>query len=314
MVRTDVPPPKTHNIRSLQYADLPSEMKAYVMKIANWVIKSGGQIDFHIRTGYLNIYYKGERMWNVSNISVGTKGAQVHIQKKYFKRPGGVVLDSKWMPGSKDPLNDWLEVIPIYQDILDEWVHIHPKSERQLQHKLAVNHLLNQQSEWVVLDIEYAAWLHGTKEKKKDKNSMRLCKFDFIGVKREDLNATRALSIYVMDLKQGNGSIQGDSGIPSHAEDMEQLICDKEEVRAKKALLESLRLSTLEKQTLGLLPNTSGIHKDREIQLRPAFIFESIEDTATLRKQKKKAHKIFSDCQTEILWLEYNEMFAGLIR
>ncbi|MBT6228890.1 MAG: hypothetical protein HOI47_19790, partial [Candidatus Scalindua sp.] len=228
----------------------------------------------------------------------------------HFKRPGGVVLDSRWMPGSKDPLNDWLAVIPIHQDILDEWFHFHPKYVRYMLHKLAVNHLINQHSEWVILDVEYTAWLHGMKAKKKDMKSMRLCKIDLLGVKREDLNGTSELPVYVMELKKGNGSIQGDSGITSHAEDMEQLICDKVDVKAKKALLESLRLSTSEKQTLGLLPNTSVILTDREIRLRPAFIFESIEDTTALRNQKKKAQKIFSDCQSEILWLEYSEMLA----
>ncbi len=314
MVRTDVPPPKNHKIRSLQYADLAAEMKSHIMKIANWVINSGGQFDFQIRSGYLNIYYKGGRMWNVTNISTRSQGAQVKFEKKYFKRPGGVVLDSRWMPGAKDPLNDWLAIIPIHQDILDEWFHIHPKIVRQLLQKLAVNHLLNQHSEWVILDVEYAAWLHGIKERKKDKKSMRLCKFDLLGVRREDLNGTSDLPVYVMELKQGNGSIQGDSGITSPAEDMEQLICDKADVKAKKALLESLWLSTSEKQTLCLLPNTAEILRDREIRLRPAFIFDSIEDTKTLRNQKKKAQKIFSGCQSEILWLEYNDMLAGLNR
>jgi hypothetical protein len=307
MARTDVPPPNNHQIRRLQYENLITEMKTFVMSIVDMVIESGGELDLQIRSNYFNVYYKGGSIWTVNNISPSSRGIQITVEKEYFNRPDDV-LDSEWLPGPKDPLNEWLATIPQLQEILNGWFQNHNNRERQLQHELAVNYLSNPRSKWIILDVEYAAWLHGQKDRKKDEETRRLSKFDLIGVKRHDLNGSQAIPVYVMELKQGNGAIEGPSSITSHAEDMEQLICHEPDVNAKKALMDSIRRSFSEKQTLGLMPNITANIIDREIQLRPAFILEDIDDTAVLREQKTRAQEILSDCYSEVPWYDYNDM------
>jgi len=308
MANVDAPPPDVHKIRRIQYDDLKTKMKTSVAEIARRVIDSKGVLDLQIRSNYFNVYYKGGSLWKVSNISPRSHGIQIHHEKKYFKRVGGKVLDSSWIPGRLDSIDQWLATLSQHQEILDGWFANHHNRERQLQHNLAVNHLSNHLSEWIILDVEYAAWLHGMKANKKDKMSRRLCKYDLIGLKRDDLKGIKTLPIYVMELKQGNRAIAGNSSLTSHAEDMEQLICDKADVRAKNALLESIRLSFLEKQNLSLLPNISADLSDREIRLQPAFVLEGVDDTQELRAQKTKAEKILSDFHQNIPWLNYDEM------
>ncbi len=308
MARTDVPPPQDHKTRRLQYDMLKLDMRDSIDLIASTVLNSGGELDLQIRSNYFNVYYMGGSLWNVSNISPMTRGMQITVDPEYFNRESGVVLNSSWIPKPKAPFKEWLETLSKLKGVLDGWFAIHDNRERQLQHNLAVNHLSNQNSGWIILDVEYAAWLHGAKKGKKTKESRRLCKFDLLGVKREDLNRTQALPVYVMELKQGNGSIEGESSITSHAEDMEQLICDKADVRAKNALIESIRLSFLEKQTLGLMPNISADLSVREIRLKPAFILEGVDKTPELRAQKTKAEMILSDFNSDIPWLDYDEM------
>lgn len=311
MARNDVPPPIEHRIRRIRYQDLKTDTKETVDFIAKMILDSPGELDFQIRTDCFNVYYKGGSLWKVTNVSPRTRGIQIVTDHKYFKRKKETNLHSTWLPKPKDVLDGWISSLPRHKRVLDGWFDENNNRERQLQQELAVNHLLHDNSEWIVLDIEYTAWLYGTKENKKDSSSRRSCKFDLIGVKRVDLNTPGLLPIYVMELKQGNKSIRGSSSITSHAEDMEQLICDGADARAKKALLESIRLSFSEKQTLGLLPNVSENVLNRELKLEPAFILEGVDDTDELRDQKTNAGKILSASHPDIPWIDYDEMING---
>jgi len=308
MATNNVPPPKNHKIRRLQYDRLKTGMQSSIRKIFDTVISSKGVLDLQIRYNYFNLYFKGGSQWKVSNISPRSRGMQIVVETKYFDRKHGIDKDFSWLPGPKDPLNDWLKTLSRHQVILNGWFEENDNKERQLQHKLSVNHLLHYNSKWVILDIEYEAWLHGKKKEKKNVNTRRGCKYDLIGVKRSDLMTSKTLPVYVMELKQGNGSITGDSSITSHAEDMQQLIYDKADVRAKNALLDSIRLSFSEKQTLGLLPNVSGNLLGREIELMPAFILEGVDNTPDLEDQKSKADEILSAYHSDIPWLDYDKM------
>lgn len=313
MASNKVPPPKNHRVRRIRYSNLKPNTKETIDHIAGMVVDSVGELDFQIRTDCVNVYYRGGSLWKVTNISPRTRGTQIFTDHKYFKRKKEADDNPAWLPEPKGNLNDWISATTRHKKILDGWFEEHNNRERQLQHELAVNHLINTESEWIILDIEYTAWLHGKKENKKDPHTRRSCKYDLIGVKRLDLRNSGILPIYVMELKQGNGSIKGKASIISHAEDMEQLICDPADAMAKIALIDSIKLSFEEKQVLGLLPNVTSEISERDIQLKPAFILEGVDDSDDLNAQKKGAKEILSNCSPSFPWLDYNEMINSKV-
>ena len=183
---------------------------------------------------------------------------------------------------------------------MEDWFCNNPKAERDLQHVLTCNHLRNHSSKWIILDIEYAAWLHGTKENKKAGDCRRLCRYDMIGIKRQSLSDNNPIPVYIMELKLGDAAIGGKSGIISHAEDITQLLSDMRDKKALMAFKESIQNIIREKSEIGILPGVSTKIADRDIEPRVAFILQNSNEIV---KEKKAAQKILSRCCDRVLWI-----------
>lgn len=300
-------PPNSHRVRGLGFNKLNPEMQGVVKKIAKIVLESNGRLDMQIRDGYVSVYYSGGCIWKVNHISPKSRGIIIETDKKYFKISKNKKADSSWLPRRTDGIEKWNRARARLEKIMDEWFVRHPKQERDLQHTLACNHVRNPNSKWIILDTEYAAWLHGTKDKKKADDCRRLCRYDMIGIERRSLEGQSPIIVYIMELKQGDGAVGGKSGITSHAEDIAQLISDKRDEKALTAFMASMHNIIHEKAAIGVLPSVPKRISERIIEPRAAFI---LHDSSESAQEKEIAQKILSGCCDKILWLKYKTMFG----
>lgn len=298
------PPPKTHRVRGLSLDALKEVDKSQIYQLAKTCLKSKGVLDFQIRDSYINVYYAGGCIWKIEGLNQKGRGVKLGIDNKYLKRKNGTDLSFSF-PHRNAGVNDWLSIQTDLIGIMDGWFRENPKEERKLQQDLSVSHLLHKASDWIIIDNEYASWLHGKKEIKGDLNSRRVCNFDLIGVKRKDLFSNSPLSIYLMELKQGQKSLGGLSGMKSHAEDMAQLLQNPSDKAARGALVKSVRNIIKEKELLELLPK--GIHSviQRNITFKTSFVLANASPTESMIQE---VESILGGISSDSLWLDYNKI------
>jgi len=299
--RNNVSPPTNHRIRGLKLAELSAEVKAVIQRIAQIVSSSAGGLDLQIRDGYINIYYRGGCIWKVDKITPGSRELLFSTDEKYFHR-GKLQppVDSSWLPGPRDGLEAWNTVRGQLEAVMVDWFNLHPKAERTDQHTCACNHLVNKASKWIVVDIEYAAWLHGRKGALAATNSRRLCRFDMVAFERASLDTKDELLVYLVEFKVKEGALAGTSGVISHAKDFRQLLCNADDEKARSALKKSIKNIIREKVSLGLLPGVPTETADREIVCRPAFVLKNVDRT---RSEPAEIQGILASCSDEKLWL-----------
>lgn len=298
----DQPPPKTHKVRGLSLDALKEVDRRQIYQLAKTCLKSKGVLDFQIRDSYINVYYAGGCIWKVEGLKQKGFGVKFGIDDKYCIRKNGPDLSFSF-PLRNAGVNDWLRTQTDLIGIMDGWFRENPKEERKLQQDLSVNHLSHKASDWIIIDNEYAAWLHGKKKIKGDLNSRRVCNFDLIGFKRKDLYSNSPLTIYLMELKQGQKSLGGLSGLKSHAEDMAQLLRNPSDNAARDALVKSVRNIIKEKELLELLPK--GIHSffQRNMTFKTSFV---LANASTTESMIQEVESILKGISNDSLWLDYN--------
>jgi len=299
----DQPPPQIHRVRGLNFDSLKEVDRRQIYQLARTCLKSKGVLDFQIRDSYINVYYAGGCIWKVEGLKQKGRGVKFSIDDKYFKRKSCSDLSGKFLPHRNADVNDWLSTQENLIKIMNDWFLDNPKKERKLQQDLSVLHLLNESSDWIIIDNEYAAWLHGKKEIKGDLNSRRVCNFDLISVKRKDLFSNSPLTIYLMELKQGQKSLGGLSGMKSHAEDMAQLLQNPSEKKAREALTKSIRNIIKEKELLTLLPKGAPSIFQRDIIIKPSFVLANASPAKTIIQEVESTLKEIS---SDSLWIDYS--------
>jgi len=282
---------------------LPTEMRTVIQQIAQIVLSTAGRLDLQIRDGYINVYYQGGSIWKIDKVTPRSRGLLFSTAKKYFHR--GKLLppvDSSWLPGPHDGLDAWNTVRGQLETVMVDWFNLHPKKERDLQHKCACNHLLNNASKWIVVDIEYAAWLHGKKGTPAALDSRRMCKFDMVAFERSSLETKGELPVYLVEFKVQEGAVTGASGVTSHAKDFQQLLCNRVDVSALSALKESIKNIIRDKVSLGLLPGVPAETANRDIVCRPIFV---LKDVALDSGKRNNIKETLTSCSDGKLWLQY---------
>ncbi len=304
--RNDVPPPVEHVIRGLGTAFSNKAYAADIKKIAGLSAVEKENLSFQIRGRYLNVYFMGGSMWKVEFPS-RPEFTKVSTDEKYFERKDNDNVDNRWLPKPNAGLDKWLACREKLESVMEEWFELHPKAERKLQHECSCNHLINTSSQWIVIDIEYAAWLHGMKAKKKDLNSRRLCKFDMVAIPRSSLsNNTTPLPVYLVEFKVGGKSVSGASGLKSHAEDFEQFLNYKEDKKSREAFVESMRNIIREKIALGLLPGVPEGVENRKFEMKPMFVLKDVKSDS----YKNRAEAILQGLTDKNLWMDYDTFIS----
>ena len=289
-------PPDCPRIRGLKLHKLQPEIKQLIEDIADFV-KDDKDLDLQIRDGYLNVYYKGGNLWKISELA-RSRGARFHFDEKYFLRGKDAPVEKPWLSDESDDFHRWKDRLKDLKQVMDGWFKIHPKSEREIQQNICSYHRNNENSPWLLIDIEYAAWLYDSTK------GRRLCRFDMVAVERKNIISGQPLVLHLVELKQGNRALGGLSGIEKHAEDFRQFLTEDDNKKARDAFTESMRNIIREKSLLGLLPEVA-IDAGNNIQLKVSFLLKECKVGDKEKVEIEKLEKLLAGHYTEQLFVDY---------
>lgn len=177
-----------------------------------------------IRKNYINIYYRGG---NALKIGQTSNGYTFSFDAKYCKNINDESNFEYLSKLDRKDLVGWAEAFPVIKMEMDSWFLLHPKPEREFQHRL----LESKHNEFEIIDIEYAGW---TKEGK-------LFRLDMLAVYHN--------RIVIIENKYGQGAIGGKAGLKKHYDDIVSIIDYPE---SREVLIGSVKSIVRNKKALGL--------------------------------------------------------------
>lgn len=202
-------------------------------------VKKDDTLDLELRGDSVNIYYRGGSLFKITE----KKGKYaVFFNKKYC------VTDNSCLEEYPD-VKVAFDNIPFYKQAMDWWFHEHPKYEREFQQVIARenNNLgnISRGTDYYIVDIEYA-----NKVDAADKSA----RFDMVALKWLSDGATRKnvkkVSLALIEVKFGNGALQGKAGVSDHLKDFQHFLSDQ---RVLKEFCEDMSAVFTQKCQLGLV-------------------------------------------------------------
>lgn len=246
------------------------------------IINDDNNLDVQIRKDYLNIYYRGGSIAKVnSEKSVVFDKFYFYLDmketsKKDIKQNPIIVkkltkqkneLTGKFKDGK---YKDYFESA---KEIMDKWLEINSKPEREEQHQLSIENQYNK-SDYTIIDLEYQVSTKSDfrctyipKGKEKPKNPI----FDIIAINKHG-------KLWVIELKKGIGALKGTSGLKEHWDCYKKSIGSNHEpfMMEMKKLLE-------QKKAFNLI--------DKRLKIKnsvPEFMFAySYDDKKSIEEQDK---------------------------
>lgn len=201
-----------------------------------------------IRKNYINIYYRGGNLFRLSETQKAYVGT---FDSKYFKSsPSWIVrtLPSSKIQNAVD-LQKWLQIFPRLKQTIDFFLgNTTSKEEREFQQLiLRDNNFGNQASstDFFICDIEYTC---------------SVGRFDMIGVQWSSTSSSRknrdGHRLIFIEVKSGDNSLTGSSGLHSHISDMNKFLKSPKDVENLKEEMCSL---FAQQHHLGLIHNTHSL-------------------------------------------------------
>ena len=167
-----------------------------------------------IRDNYINIYYRGGNILEITE-------KQDNMYKTFFDKryiQNNMSLDE--LPNELNAKSDaekWKINIPYLKENMDIYFAQKNKNEREFQQLVFRennNSRISNTTEYFITDVEY---------KDKDKSSFDMLACKWLANNRQD--ETR-ITPSILEMKYGEGSIQGAAGIKKHLEDISAFISD----------------------------------------------------------------------------------------
>lgn len=202
-------------------------------------VKKDDALDLELRGDSVNIYYRGGSLFKITE----KQGKYtVFFNKKYCVTDSSVLEE---YPDVKVAVDN----MPFYKQAMDWWFHEHPKYEREFQQVIARenNNLgnISRGTDYYIVDIEYANKVNAA-----DKSA----RFDMVALKWLSDGATRKdvqkVSLALIEVKFGNGALQGKAGVSDHLKDFHHFLSDQSFL---KEFCEDMSVVFAQKCQLGLV-------------------------------------------------------------
>ena len=153
------------------------------------------QLSLAVRSGYVNIYYKGGNLLKITRHK--RRGYEFSFDPRYCLHKEDTSAYEAICAFDPYSADTYAANLPRLMREMDTWFAEHPKPERDFQHTLLV-------SNPEIVDIEYQVG-----------SRMRL-----------DMLAVHGGKLVVIENKFGNGAISGSAGLAKHYEDMCEVLRD----------------------------------------------------------------------------------------
>lgn len=221
-------------------------------------VQNDDTLDLELRGNTVNIYYRGGSLFRITEkYSKDSSSYEIFFDINYCKH-GAKPLKAK------PTCDDAVEELPHYKQAMDLWFHENPKYEREFQQLIVRENnshgKISNATDYFITDIEYA-----------DGNS----RFDMVAFKwlskgSERKNNTKP-SLALIEVKYGDGALDGNAGIKKHLEDFKTFLGDKDKV---KALCNDMSEVFKQKCQLGLVDHLKDHQYDVKISPEnPEVIF-----------------------------------------
>lgn len=249
-------------------------------------IKKDFTLDLQIRKNYINIYYRGG---NILKVESDSEVVYIpHFEEKYYKRMTKTksiqVIES--LPQklkSKNEVTAWVEAIPFLKEVMDIYFSTKSQNEREFQQLIVRENnfdSIEKGTDYYICDIEY-----------KEKGAKNSGRFDMLAVKwkstASNRKKTKDLGIAFIEVKYGDGSLNGKSGIVKHIKDMNDFLGDENNL---KNIKEEMKCIFNQKKELGLIKARNNI--DEIGSGKPEYIFIIANHDPESKKLKKALDEI----------------------
>lgn len=202
-------------------------------------VKQDHTLMLAIRSNYINIYYRGGNILQVTEQSNGSY--KTFFNKEYDKSGKAIPVLPDTLK-TEDDVKIWVNHLSKIKEIMDIYFSEKDKPEREFQQLAARennNSTISNESEYFISDIEFNDASIGAR-------------FDMLAIRwrtadRKNGNKCRAAFI---EMKYGDYALEGKSGLLDHLEDIDRLISDRDKYRS---LLEIMELQFNQLNELGLL-------------------------------------------------------------
>ena len=197
-------------------SEMMGAMKAGILHPLLTAVQKDDTLCLELRGTFINIYYRGGSLFRITE-----KGSDYEIS---FDT--GYCIGDSVLPENPS-IQDAPALIPQYKSKMDEWFHLHPKYEREFQQLMArVNNSsgdISRSTDYYIADMEYADMAElGAR--------LDMVAFKWLskGYVRKD---TSKPSLALIELKFGDGALDGEAGIEKHLQDFNAFVKDTAKLR-----------------------------------------------------------------------------------
>lgn len=173
-------------------------------------VKNDDTLMLAIRDGYVNVYYRGGSLFNLKK---SNDSYSIYFDDNFKKdNPRDFYLPE---PGD---INGWMDIIPYLKEAMDFHFFKSRKLEREFQQIVFRENnfsTVSKETEYFITDIEF--------DFKSDDSKAR---FDMLGVRwlRGDRKHLDRFVPVLIEMKYGDGALDGDSGLIKHLDDLNKFV------------------------------------------------------------------------------------------
>jgi hypothetical protein len=243
-------------------------------------VKTDQTLMLTIRDGFINIYYRGGNILEVTEKKGG--GKYGGFFDKSYNKTGREMPTTPATINNQDDAKEWVVALPVLKSIMNESLSANSKDEREFQQLVARENnfsSISNETDYFISDIEVS-------------ESTLKARFDMIAIKwltTKHKNGNNCRIAFI-EMKYSYCALGGKAGMLKHLKDIDSLISDNESFAKIKVVIEK-QFNQLDQ--LGLLKFNKG-QKYTKVSIDPNEKPEVIFILANHNPRAKRLKKILS--------------------